>query len=182
MRQAAFLLLLARLVVCGGMEWPVARLTPPEALHVVRVSDAGLLPGCANKFAVGANITVACHRRMRLLTALTSFAGAQLRQASSQGLWVIENEDQAQWLEWLQGVRPHLVVHWHVNTTVWRVMAAMNDAGLRQPLTHVLYTYDPPGSPESLNAARMSASRLNVRALYLPAPFCAMGQKSTLCT
>ena len=52
-------------------------------------------------------------------------------------------------------------MHWHTNTTVWRVISAMNDAGLRQPLTHVLYTYDPPGSPESLNAARMSASRLN---------------------
>jgi hypothetical protein len=98
---------------------------------------------------------------MRLLTALTSFAGTQLRQASSQGLWVIENEDQEQWLEWLLVVRPHLSVHWHENTTVWQVISAMNDAGLQQPLTHVMYTYDPPGSPESLNAARMSASRLN---------------------
>jgi hypothetical protein len=111
-----------------------------------------------------------CQRYLRLLTALLSFSGTQLRQSSTQGLFVIDQDpytradksDSVSWLQRLLAVRPQLKTVRHENASVWSVMQAMGDAGTQRGLRYVKYTYDAPhGSPESLNAARMSASRLN---------------------
>ena len=159
-------------------DWPVRQLEPPTVLHVARVADLGMPPAVDPYICRGHDHTPSlakdCQRYLRLLTALLSFSGTQLRQSSTQGLFVVDQDpstrddkaDSVSWLQRLLAVRPLLKVVRHEttprhNVSVWTVMQAMNDAGLQQDLRYVKYTYDPPGSPQSLNAARMSASRLN---------------------
>lgn len=87
-------------------------------------------------------------RYLRLLTALLSFSGTQLRQSSTQGLFVIDQDpylptdkaDSVTWLKNLLIVRPNLKTARYENCSVWSVIKAMNDAGLQRPLRYVKYT------------------------------------------
>ena len=164
-------LILSLLLGTTKGSWPVPELRTPETLHIARVADLGL-PHDYSPSACGQNMTADCHRGMRLLTALLSYAGTQLRQSSTQGLFLIDEDpytttgkakqDSVEWLERLLRVRPKLSVVKHSNGTVWDVIGAMNRADAGKTLRYVKYTYDAPGgSPQSLNAARMAASRLN---------------------
>jgi hypothetical protein len=159
-------------------DWPVRQLEPPTVLHVVRVADLGM-PTVADPYICRGHdhtpsLAKDCQRYLRLLTVLLSFTGTQLRQSSTQGLFVVDQDpytradkaDSVSWLKRLLAVRPQLKVVRHEttpghNVSVWSVIQAINDAGLQQGLRYVKYSYDSPGSPESLNAARMAASRLN---------------------
>ena len=75
----------------GGWR-PVPQLTPPKVLHVARVADIGMPPGTDANICRAQPPPVVCDRYMRLLVALMSFAGTQLRLSSTQGLFLIDED------------------------------------------------------------------------------------------
>jgi hypothetical protein len=160
--------LLAALIVAYDLAVPT--LVPPKTVHVAIVADSingtvGLnLPGRQHCRASTAGDD--CERRRRLLTALTSFGGVNLRQGSSEGLLLPCNTDQLRYLQRLMAVRPDLTVNTHENETVWVTIASIHQQqqGPGQvPLQYV--QYDLSNNRDSLAAARMATSRLNATML-----------------